>query len=272
MGTIRNERILILAKTYPYPSKKYRETSCIAGVGGNGKLVRLFPVPYRYMQGEREFQKWQYISARISKAPKDHRPESHNIDQDSIVPEEVISTNDGWADRIPILEKHVHSDPASLEQKRQTEAATLGVIKPIELQELLITPAKNPNWTPQEQANLEQDFLFDSVELKKHITLRKLPYEFRYRYICDTPTGRREFSHMITDWEVGALYWNLRRSHGDAWEGHFRQRLEEQFRDSKQLYFLLGTMHRFPDQWLIVAFYYPPKATSTSPQQTTLGL
>lgn len=272
MPPTRNERILILAKTYPYPSAKYRETSCIAGMDGDGNLIRLFPVPYRYMHGEREFQKWQYVSARISKALKDQRPESHNIDQDSIIPQEVISTRDGWADRIAALEKHVYPDPATLDSARQASSVSLGVVKPLEIKDLIISKAKNPVWTQKEQAKLEQDFLFDSVELKKHFTLRKLPFEFHYRYVCETPTGLQEFTHMITDWEAGALYWNLRRSHGANWEAPFRQRMEQEFQKERQMYFLLGTVHRFPDQWLIVAFYYPPKVTSTSPQQTTLGL
>jgi hypothetical protein len=28
---------------------------------------------------------------------------------------------------------------------------------------------------------------------------------------------------------------------------------------SKDLSFLMGTIHRFPDQWLIVSLIYPPK-------------
>src|SRR2546430_9668129 len=37
----RKTRILILCKTYPSPSAKHAETSCVAGVEEDGKLIRL---------------------------------------------------------------------------------------------------------------------------------------------------------------------------------------------------------------------------------------
>ncbi|MGR9449202.1 hypothetical protein [Rhizobium leguminosarum] len=45
--TVVDARILILCKTYPSPSGKYAETTCVAGMDERGKLVRLFPVPFR---------------------------------------------------------------------------------------------------------------------------------------------------------------------------------------------------------------------------------
>ncbi|TWA26380.1 hypothetical protein FB004_103486 [Sinorhizobium medicae] len=45
-------RILILCKTYPSPSGKYAETTCVAGMDENSNLVRLFPVPFRLIAEE----------------------------------------------------------------------------------------------------------------------------------------------------------------------------------------------------------------------------
>lgn len=39
----RQARILILCKTYPSPSGKHVETSCVAGMEEGGQLIRLFP-------------------------------------------------------------------------------------------------------------------------------------------------------------------------------------------------------------------------------------
>ena len=44
---IVEERVLILAKTYPSPSAHHIETSCVAGITEAGQMRRLFPVPYR---------------------------------------------------------------------------------------------------------------------------------------------------------------------------------------------------------------------------------
>jgi hypothetical protein len=53
------ERVLILCKTYPSPSAKYAETSCVAGMTEDGKLIRLYPVPFRLVSDEQQFKKWQ---------------------------------------------------------------------------------------------------------------------------------------------------------------------------------------------------------------------
>ena len=41
------ERILVLAKTYPSPSSKHVETSCVAGINEEGIMRRLYPIPFR---------------------------------------------------------------------------------------------------------------------------------------------------------------------------------------------------------------------------------
>ncbi|ARM15446.1 hypothetical protein Bra5_PC00302 (plasmid) [Rhizobium phaseoli Brasil 5] len=64
-------RILILCKTYPSPSGKYAETTCVAGMDEKGNLVRLFPVPFRLIAEEQQFKKWQWIKAKVEKAKKD---------------------------------------------------------------------------------------------------------------------------------------------------------------------------------------------------------
>lgn len=46
-----NEELLILTKTYPSPSSKYRETTCVAAINRQGEMRRLFPVPFRLLEG-----------------------------------------------------------------------------------------------------------------------------------------------------------------------------------------------------------------------------
>src|ERR1017187_10147286 len=50
---------------------------------------------------------------------------------------------------------------------------------------------------------------------------------------------------------MGALCWNTRRLHGELWEEPFRKKFGTAL-PSTELMFLMGTIHRFPDQWLIV--------------------
>ncbi|MDR0996639.1 MAG: hypothetical protein LBL69_03130, partial [Zoogloeaceae bacterium] len=105
MARLHRERILILAKTYPSPSAKHVETSCVAGINAQGVLRRLYPVPFRMIEQNQQFKKWQWIDAAIEHASADHRPESHKIDIGTLKLEEVLSTQQAWQARRQWLDK-----------------------------------------------------------------------------------------------------------------------------------------------------------------------
>src|SRR5258708_3584468 len=102
----RLARILILCKTYPSPSGKHVETSCIAGMEGGGRLIRLFPVPFRLVGDDKQFKKWQWIRARVDKASNDHRVESHRVYIDTIICDgDALTTAHAWKARREQLRK-----------------------------------------------------------------------------------------------------------------------------------------------------------------------
>lgn len=266
----REANILILCKTYPSPSAKYAETSCVAGMEEDGSLIRLYPVPFRLISEQQQFKKWQWITARIQKSSDDHRPESHRIYVDTIQTGKVVDTgrNRDWAARrslispLPIFDSH-----AELEQARIDHGATLGLVRVGRVLDLDITPAKNPGWTDEELAKLvsmqAQGNLFEEDE-SSVLQLEKIPFDFHYQYECETSDGPASFRHKIVDWEACQLYRNLVRSHGsNGWQDPFRYKLVNEF-PQKDLMLLLGTIHRFPHQWLIVSLLYPPKQQQQS--------
>jgi len=158
-----------------------------------------------------------------------------------------------------------------LEARRQASGQTLGFLRAARITKLQITPVKQTEWTEADTIKLSQDGLFDTHEIKSRPRLRKLPYDFHYNYECTTPTGTESHVHKLTDWEIGALYWNCVRGYGPRWEEKFRQKLETDFA-RKDLLFLMGTIHRFPDQWLIVGIVYPPKPPLNRAEQLGLTL
>ena len=263
------EELLILTKTYPSPSASLRETTCVAAVSATGELRRLFPVPFRFLEGAKQFRKWEWIRARIAVPTKDHRPESRRIDADSITSTgRIVIKRGDWSERLKWIESHTMPSFAALEVRRQQTGQTLGFIRPTRIVKLEITKLKNADWTEEDKAKLSQDGLFDSAAVKARAPLRKLPFDFHYHY----ESGGKTEKHKLVDWEVGALYWRCFRDHGPAgWESKFRQRLETDFAQ-KDLLFLMGTIHRFPDQWLIVGFVYPPKPSPTRGAQLGLQL
>ncbi len=270
--------ILILCKTYPSPSGRHVETSCVAGMTADGKLIRLFPVPFRLIDGEQQFKKWQWITVRVERARADRRAESHKIFVDTVrFKGDPLPTSDKWAERRNFLDRlRVFNDFADLEADRILTGTTLGMVRPSAVVGLDITPAKTPDWTDEEKAKLlrsqQQAGLFDSTDVKSLITLRKVPFEFHYRYQCAAVDGTlAEYRHKIVDWEAGALYWNCFRDHRQNWEMPFRAKLEAQL-PSADLMFLMGTIHRFPDQWLIVSLIYPPRPPPELGRQLSLEL
>lgn len=222
------------------------------------KLRRVYPVPFRFLDGNSQFTKWEWISARLARAAADQRPESHRIDVDTVRKlSENVSSADGWARRLALIEPHVFDDFGALEQRRLKTGETLGFVRPSRLVSLELTPQQNSDWTPEELEKLTQERLFESVE-NRPPTLRKLGHDFHYRYECATPDGPKQYRHMITDWEAGVLYLNCVKKYGSSWEEKLRQKLEMEFA-AKNLILMMGTMHRFPDQWLIIGLIYPPK-------------
>jgi len=259
MAQYHEETLLILTKTYPSPSKKHRETSCVAAINDKGEIRRLFPIPYRLLDDKKQFARWEWIRARISKATDDHRPESFKLDVDSIVRLSRLGTDLGWAERIQRVRPHIMDGFDDLEARRQVTGETLGFIRSKSFR-LEIEAANTQYWTEEEKAKLIQDGLFDSQNVKMRFPLRKVPFDFYYRYSCQTNTMTTEYRHKITDWEACALFWNCQQDYGKDWEKYFRQKLEASFAEEKELMFLMGTIHRFPDQWLIVGLLYPPKS------------
>ena len=262
---ILDQRILILCKTYPSPSGKYVETSCVAGVRPNGELIRLFPVPFRLIKTDQQFKKWQWITAKIEKAKADHRPESFQIKVDTVQCDPgPLSTKNQWLERREaIAETRQFSSFSHILQANNENGTSLALLRPDRIVDLIVEPVAHTEWTEGEIAQLmqqqSQGSLFEEQDNAELRTLKKLPHSFYYRYECKTDNGStEEYRHKISDWEAGALYWNCVRSYGSNWEEKFRAKMLEEMTE-RDMIFLMGNIHRFQKQWLIVSLLYPPR-------------
>ena len=172
------KKVLILCKTYPSPSARHIETSCVAGMDETGKLIRLFPVPFRLVADAQQFKKWQWIQARVKKSKDDHRPESHRISVDTIeILGEPLSTKNAWEQRrIAVDPVEVFASFSALEEASKARGVTLAFLKPSRLVEFSITKAASDSWNDEEIAKLmqaqNQGSLFD--ELKWTPNLRQV--------------------------------------------------------------------------------------------------
>jgi len=72
MGVMRRERlskVLIWGKTTPQLSTKHMETVCTGGCLEDGSPVRLFPIPFRYLAGDRQFHLYQCWGILLAQPP-----------------------------------------------------------------------------------------------------------------------------------------------------------------------------------------------------------
>jgi hypothetical protein len=96
--------LLVTVKTYPTPSKKYIETTCVSGLTDDGHWIRLHPVNFRTLEEESRFPRYSWIRVRVNKSTQDHRPESYHLDIDNIEHLRKVSTTNEWHERRSIIE------------------------------------------------------------------------------------------------------------------------------------------------------------------------
>ena len=136
------ERLLIIAKTYPELSSKYGETVCTAAVTTEGQPRRLYPVPFRYLEGDQKFDRYQWISAPISKNLLDQRPESFNVKAEAIeLQEKIKPTADNWGKRA----EYVFRNPCwsfdsveALHAEQKNTGQSIAVVTPRSIQKVYI--------------------------------------------------------------------------------------------------------------------------------------
>jgi hypothetical protein len=197
----------------------------------------------------------------VAKTSKDKRTESRRIRADTLqCIGEPLSTHHEWAARRPYLDRLRKFDSfEQLDRARECEGITLGLLVGQKITALDVTPAKKPEWTVDEIAKLSpaQGDLFSEQDRQELGQLQKLPYDFHYRYRPVDRPGCKLQRHKIVDWEAGALYRNVSSRPAGDWETAFRSKYEVEL-PGRELKLLMGTMHRFPDQWPIVSVIAPP--------------
>jgi len=215
------KRVLITVKTYPAISKKYAELVCTAGVTESGEWRRLYPVRFRQLYAEQQYQKYQWVEADIEKSTSDNRPESYKIIHDSLKTISApLPTKNKWAARREAFSEKVDTfdNLEDLIGRAHRNELSLALFKPKRFLKFIHTPVAR-EWDAKKLEKLEkqkqQIHLFDDEEsvARQFMVVKKLPYKFSYQF--EDNQGQTS-TLMIEDWEIGALYWNcLRDSHGD---------------------------------------------------------
>lgn len=266
----RTRKVFITVKTYPTLSKKYDELVCTAGILDDGSWVRVYPLPFRKLDYENRYKKYQWMEVPLIKNESDPRPESHkitDIHQVKLVGEPV-GTKQGWLERKNIIfgNNTVYTDLADLIEKANNNELSIAIFKPTEILNLVIEETDR-EWSSESlellKAKASQLSLFQTQEEleKEFLIVDKLPYKFSYKF---RDCNGKESKLMIEDWEIGMLYWNCLKQAG----GNEKKALElvrkkyiDEF-SSKDLYLFLGTTRQFhgwaKNPFVIIGVFYPP--------------
>lgn len=268
-GQWERKRILIWGKTRPELSKTYREIVCTGGVFEDTKeLVRIYPIPLRYMNDEKVFKKYQWIEAFVTKSSSDSRPESYKIRADGIEVLDSISTGDGyWEERAKWImhPENIYQSVESLQTQWQQDGTSLGIIKPGRIlnvyKRTINQDEKNDFYERYDNAVAQWDLpIVDPLTNREIKPLSPADFRFKVKFICNDPNCHIEHNFTILDWEVDALYFNLKQR-GDSPETASEKVLDkirnDVFSDEKDYYLFLGNIFNHPDKFTIVGLWYP---------------
>lgn len=254
-------------KTRPEMSSKYRETVCTGGIFEDTRsLVRLYPIPLRYLDSERIFSKYQWIEADVQRAAGDPRPESYRINADNIVVQGKIPPDGNWAARAPwiLTPQNQFTSVEALQAKQQRDHTSLGLVKPQQIVQIANTPVppdeKNAFWNRYHQTVAQLQFEFKEQEPVKPIT----PPDFRFqiRFTCNDSACTTVHKFSVLDWEIDALYSKMRYQKKHPPTEAARkciESLEDVCGRARDTQFFLGNISNHPQIFTIVGFWYPKK-------------
>ena len=274
MEQVREERVLVTVKTYPTLSQKYGETVCTAGVREDGSWVRLYPVPFRRLHEKEHYRKYDWLTCRVIRnTKKDQRPETFRpLDQSELRVVGHIDTGDQWRERRNILlgKARVWTRLKELIAAAKANETSLAVFKPERVMDFVWEPEEDREWDinkvrQMREATGQYDLFDDNTWRKTFQIVQKLPYRFFYKFKdADGYISKLR----VLDWELGALFWNCRRSDGrESSEPETLAKIKEKYLNtfrSTDLHFFLGTTlewhRRARNPWVIVGvFPIPPE-------------
>lgn len=265
-------KVLVAVKTYPTLSQKYDELVCTAGFREDGSWIRIYPMPFRKLDSEGQYKKWQWIELDLTKNETDNRKESFRpYDYEKINIGKRIGTDKQWEERKKYAYQKVYTNMDELieEAHDSTIGTSLAVFKPAEIIKFSWKPCDR-NWDEEKlktiYARMRQGSLFETEEERKERqyfkVAEKIPYDFFY--IFKSENGKRHRMKII-DWEVGRLY--LRYVHQykvselEACK-KVKEKYFDEFAKKKDLHFFLGTTLQYHSRgknpFLIIGTFTPP--------------
>ncbi len=261
-------RAVIFGKTYPEPSNRYTETVCTGAIRtDDGRPIRLYPVPLRYLTGDQQYKLWDIVEVDTDRSSKDQRPESFKIDPAKLQVVGHLDTDpDGWRQRRELIDRDRSwhfTGMESLKAANRAHNTSIGLVRPgrVDDVELCAKPHEARVEFERKCAELramKESDMFDP----QYQTLDFLDNEIFLLWRCETPckTCQAKPHRMkVLDWGL----MQLARKKG--WEAALEKMRIESDLAKKDFRLILGNFAQHPRNFGVIALWYP-----TIPEQMSL--
>lgn len=247
-------RVLIWGKTYPELSWGHNETVCTGGSLENGRPVRIYPVPLRYLPRQQQYKLYSWVELPLVSSTRDRRPESRKLDRIDVTVSGHLGTERGWYERRRVIfrDRSWHySCLAHLKVAQKREKRSLGFLKVREVERVRSVARKPEDRKAHEKKLVELqsriDMFRDPVK-----GLEFFPWDVRVEWRCvdDVCPGH---TAKVMDWGLGELG---RREGIEVAQA----RMEELANlDRYDLHIYAGNIKNHPTSFSIVGLWYPMK-------------
>ncbi|HEV7395178.1 MAG TPA: hypothetical protein VGN86_01605 [Pyrinomonadaceae bacterium] len=228
-------------------------------------MMRLHPVPMRYMDTEHRFHAFQRITARVQKHDTDPRPESYRIDPNSIQVGEIITNHNlrrSYIENSP----HLIQSVEALKDKQHVDGTSLGIVSPKDILDCWIEkrPASEKvEWEANEKIRMAQQNLFG--EKVKPLDFPEV--KFMVQWTCDDQSCQGH-SMGLLQWGINELYRKY-KADPDCDEKvieAMQKRLNQWERD---VFMFLGNFRGIQYNFGLMDTYSAPAKIETSPSLFT---
>lgn len=278
--------VVILVKTMPQLSKKYRDTVCVAGLALKPlRWVRLYPVPFRYLDQNKQFKKYSIIRVKVHGSENDPRFESLKIDASTISAIEELSTDNGWRARARYVEQIEEISLCTLRQnlKEDINGPSLALLRPRDGSIKLKLKKSDPETEEQRnkrefilQEQAEELEIFETKDRERLVKLAEPPrLSGKIHFYCDGEESCPGHTLGFIDWEFAAA----QHHHSDWTEEKLRAFLIERFetipsKPEKDLRLFLGNLAdpRKRQNYQVLGLYYPEYTAASNERNCLFSL
>lgn len=256
MKVTEKKQILITVKAYPNPNREHGETTCCAGIDlSNNQLIRLYPIPFRYLDNDQKFKKYSIIEVGCFHSNEDNRPESFRVNCDTIRVIDYLGTEKKtWQRRKDTVLKVPVKSMCQVRKDAEDGGLSLGIIKP---EDISFDHTKRLTSDPRarEVCYTQRDFFKRQIE-----PIEAIPLLFYYNFKCVGVDDCQRHVLPIVDWEINQAYRDWRKRY--PMEEVLLNKIEQRWLDisdtsKKDVYFFVGNLKCNRKTFMVLGVFYP---------------